>query len=359
VHGFARKDYDKRTDRFVLSRPHNAMEEMIFSRDYQADKVHQQSFPRFFKPSQPHAWEFAPEGASDCPVCQQFCLTLIFYNRKDPSQNTGLVEIKDKALLASIQKDFYHGAGEIANPLSPQICGTVVHTDPKLKAESNGLSVFDRKLLMMRADIYALLSLSRNKAFCSDGTDSIGILRGCQFMLELEHHHKSHQQIYERHMRVIEEKLRGWNSLLHERMTASELAEARKINYQPILAEQMDADDSRNMFVFPAYLRPGLHQFVIWDPVKHKAYVKELVLDLHNEAVQCPELPKAKESTEEYATKNVWLPWKADTPEQMSKAIEWDQMSGNFDLELFIKDRTVKGKIAPDEARARIVYQLV
>ena len=48
---------------------------------------------------------------------------------------------------------------------SPQICGTVVLTDPALRKHSDGLSLFDRKLLMMRADLFTMFSLARKADF--------------------------------------------------------------------------------------------------------------------------------------------------------------------------------------------------
>lgn len=125
-------------------------------------------------------------------------------------------------------------------------------------------------------------------------------------------------------MKNVEEKFVGWNQLLHDRLTRSELAEAKKINYQPTLAnKQLSLEDSRGIFVYAANLKPGLHKFVIWDPKVEKAYVKEFVLDLNNEMIACPEYPNIipPVSTQ---TKNVWTPWKPDTNDQMVKAIEYD-----------------------------------
>ena len=36
---------------------------------------------------------------------------------------------------------------------------------------------------------------------------------------------------------------------------------------------------------------------------------------------------------------NVWVAWKSDTDEQKRKAIQWDAMTDDFQLELFIRDR--------------------
>lgn len=83
-------------------------------------------------------------------------------------ENKDLVEITNIAKLKEIRLDFEKSCSIIPNPKSPQICGTVVATDPNLKAVSEGLSVFDRKLLMMRADIFTMFSMSMSKDFVSD-----------------------------------------------------------------------------------------------------------------------------------------------------------------------------------------------
>jgi hypothetical protein len=53
-------------------------------------------------------------------------------------------------------------------------------------------------------------------------------------------------------------------------------------------------------------------------------------------------LPLIIENESSNLTKNVWLPWKYDSREMQTKAVEIDTLTGNFELELFIKDRFVK-----------------
>ena len=71
----------------------------------------------------------------------------------------------------------------------------------------------------------------------------------------------------------------------------------------------LEGRQSRGIYIFSAPLKPGLHQFVIYDPPSGRVFVKELVIDLNNEHVQCPELPIVDKRMGETKTKYVWLPW--------------------------------------------------
>ena len=71
------------------------------------------------------------------------------------------------------------------------------------------------------------------------------------------------------------------------------MKEAKKINYPPILSEDglMD-EENKGIYVYAAFLKPGLHKFVIFDPVNQRAFCKEIVIDLNNNYVECPEIPE-------------------------------------------------------------------
>lgn len=69
LRGFARKEFDDHKDRFVIARPSAAAVELVFSRQYQFDKINRHSYQRFFHRSQPLKWEFLPDGDNDCPCC--------------------------------------------------------------------------------------------------------------------------------------------------------------------------------------------------------------------------------------------------------------------------------------------------
>ena len=111
--------------------------------------------------------------------------------------------------------------------------------------------------------------------------------------------------------------------------------------------------------MFQAVLKPGFHQFAIYDPLSDRVFVKEFVLDLNNEFIPCPELPRTFAESEAPKPKYVWLPWKQDSDDACKKAIELDSMSGNFDMELFIKERTGHAHYNVKEAHELILKHLM
>ena len=45
------------------------------------------------------------------------------------------------------------------------------------------------------------------------------------------------------------------------------------------------------IFVFAGFLKPGHHQILIYDPMKHKAYFKDFIVDLNSREDLYPEYP--------------------------------------------------------------------
>lgn len=77
---------------------------------------------------------------------------MIFYDQL--LSNEGLIEIKDKAIVDNIKDELnftFHEADEIA----PVVCGTVVNGG------------FFRKLRMLRADLFTMLSVCQSGSIIS------------------------------------------------------------------------------------------------------------------------------------------------------------------------------------------------
>lgn len=85
---------------------------------------------------------------------------MIFFNQADLESNHELTKIQDKELLQSITKDFWECCKDILAPESPWICGTIVPAGPVENMPDKVHSKFTRKLLMMRASTYTLMSLA-------------------------------------------------------------------------------------------------------------------------------------------------------------------------------------------------------
>lgn len=134
----------------------------------------------------------------------------------------------------------------------------------------------------------------------------------------------------------------GWNHVLQHRCKKSELSDAKKVNYQSeFSSETKDSANMKGIYVYQAMVKPGFHQFVIYCPKNNRAFCKEIVIDLNNNYVDCPELPRSfkHKRSQKKRVLNVWLAWKSDTEEQKRKAVQWDAMTEDFQLELFIRDR--------------------
>lgn len=144
-------------DKFVISRQ-SACPELIFNREYETDRYTRGTLRRYFDLEQPIKWKFSDKHAA-CPVCHRYTYTLIFFNR-DFNQNEDLIEIHDANMLKKIKNDNRLQSLGSSDQHVPLICGTVVPTDHHLKSiEKN--NAFNRKLAMMRADLYTLLSISQ------------------------------------------------------------------------------------------------------------------------------------------------------------------------------------------------------
>jgi len=104
-----------------------------------------------------------------CLVCKRHKYTLIFYQQFETdvakSKNEGLTEIKDKKVIDEIKEELnlLHGEEE---DNAPFICGTVVNGG------------FTRKLRMLRADLYSLLSVCESSFIVSDKKQIKAIKRG-------------------------------------------------------------------------------------------------------------------------------------------------------------------------------------
>ena len=78
---------------------------------------------------------------------------MIFYDKSCLYKNKGLTEIKDKGFVNHLKKEFEDNYKHFGCYKTPIICGTIVSNDYKCK------HIFERKLKMLKAPIYALLQI--------------------------------------------------------------------------------------------------------------------------------------------------------------------------------------------------------
>lgn len=105
-----------------------------------------------------------------------------------------------------------------------------------------------------------------------------------------------------------------------------------------------------NHYVFAAFLEPGYHQFIIYDPLIEKAYCQETIIEFNNYQLIYPEMPKLIEQLQMLQVlPPVFKKWIRDDIERENKAYYHDTspfrderrgmlLRDNFEPERFIKD---------------------
>ena len=82
---------------------------------------------------------------------------------------------------------------------------------------------FNRKLRMVRADVFALLSISTTGEFFSDPQKSSVIKKSVLKFLEGEFNDRVHRQ-------SAFATLKGWNNLLHQKCNQSQILPVKPVN---------------------------------------------------------------------------------------------------------------------------------
>ena len=95
--------------------------------------------------------------SNECFICEKYKYTIIFFEKGMFSKNPELVEIFDKDFIADLRLEFNRNYLKYKT-LVPLICGSVVN-------KGNNQGIFDRKLKMMRASLFTLLSISHSREF--------------------------------------------------------------------------------------------------------------------------------------------------------------------------------------------------
>ena len=103
-------------DNLVLTRKLNHPE-LIYNQRVSEDV----SLGNLFKVDANECWTLSP--TDECFVCEKHLYTMIFYDRH--KKNSGLVEIKDMALLDLLKREYFRNIKLYRN-YTPLICGTVV-----------------------------------------------------------------------------------------------------------------------------------------------------------------------------------------------------------------------------------------
>jgi len=144
---------------------------------------------------------------------------------------------------------------------TPLIFGTVVDDDVNFEKKAGNYSkisnmTFDRKLRMMRADVYALLSVSTDANFFKEHHQPQIVKKSVLKFLEGEFNEKANE------LRIFQ-KLKGWNKLLNKKCNHNQIMQIHSVN-QPYCVYNEDAlaentELGCNHYVYAHMLNPGYH----------------------------------------------------------------------------------------------------
>ena len=104
----------------------------------------------------------------------------------------------------------------------------------------------------------------------------------------------------------ILDKCRDWQDILYDKCLENQLTDVHVENATSQDFENFrDEDLNKNMFVYAAYLVPGIHKFVIYCPISKRAFCKTIMVDV-NTKDQYPEYPQYFQKKRQKLIMNVW-----------------------------------------------------
>ena len=109
---------------------------------------------------------------------------------------------------------------------------------------------------MIRAPLFTLLCLSGSKAFVRTAEHTNAIKDGIIRFLEYD-------KIKTLDDLNIPKKYHGWQQILDDKINNNELTDITQIN-SPNFEDDLTYNDS---YIYSAYLPPGYHQLLLYDPM--------------------------------------------------------------------------------------------
>ena len=107
----------------------------------------------------------------------------------------------------------------------------------------------------------------------------------------------------------------GWNLILEDKCLNNELSDVQSVNAPNF----KKAISQLNYFVYAAFLPPGYHQLIIFDPEEQRAFAKDVIVGMNHKDFY-PEFPILQDPIINTKTvQNVWRHWKVDTVDDDKK----------------------------------------
>jgi hypothetical protein len=95
----------------------------------------------------------------------------------------------------------------------------------------------------------------------------------------------------------------------------NELMDVKSVNIPELhkaSKEKRPLEDS-DIYIYAEFVKPGYHQFVIYDPIVEKAYCKDFVVNLNLREDIYPEYPVIQGMNMKKGIKDVFEPWKEES----------------------------------------------
>ena len=89
--------------------------------------------------------------------------------------------------------------------------------------------------------------------------------------------------------KVMLDRLKGWHKILDDKCNRNDIIDILTLN-QPTCISQRSQPPINSLYSFAAFLPPGLHSFLIYDPYTSRAFCKTMVVD-HNKQYFFSDLP--------------------------------------------------------------------
>ena len=144
------------------------------------------------------------------------------------------------------------------------------------------------------------MMITNSTNFINDHKDSVEIKQG---IVEFS----SKDKIAALNQTSILQKCGDWQDILYDKCLENQLTDVHIENATPQDFTNFYSDDkNKNLFVYAAYLTPGIHKFVIYCPVSKRAFCKTIMVDVNTKDFH-PEYPSQfKNSQRQKLILNVW-----------------------------------------------------
>lgn len=130
----------------------------------------------------------------------------------------------------------------------------------------------------------------------------------------------------------------------------NELTDVRVINRPDLSAFNVEAE---NWYTYAGFLKPGYHQFVVYDPYMDRAYFQDFVAKLNQRDFVYPEYPLHMDFHIALKVPNVWKPWRTDTENDLQKCFELESSQTEFQRERLME------KVIKNDQDAEATFQIM